>query len=252
LSDTKNTELYDALRQAPPDALKQITGGRLKGMSDINPQWRYEAMTKYLGPVGFGWRYEIVKLWREDGANGIVFAFAQINVYIRLPEDRPTIIWSEPIPGLGGSELVSRERDGLYSNDEGYKMAVTDALGTALKTIGVGADIYRGRWDGSKYNYPKDDAAAKSAPTTTHVKQTQPEPVKGPADGKNNTVTTGERESLIVFVNKSGDVLTPDEIDATVEVIKRWEDAALVNNGAKLRTKIVAKRSAASAQPEFE
>jgi hypothetical protein len=243
LSETKNTELYNALKQAPPDALRQIMGGRLKGMSDINPQWRYEAMTKTLGPVGFGWRYEIVKLWREDGANGIVFAFAQVNVYIRLPEDHPTIIWSDPIPGLGGSELVSRERDGLYSNDEGYKMAVTDALGTALKTIGVGADIYRGRWDGSKYNYPKEPAPAQ---------QTQPSPAKSPTEVKSNVVVTGERDSLIVFVNKSGDVLTPDEIDATVEVIKRWEDAALVNNGAKLRTKIEAKRSAASAQPEFE
>jgi len=30
-------------------------------------------------------------------------------------------------------------------------MAVTDALSVALKMLGVAADIYLGRWDGSKY-----------------------------------------------------------------------------------------------------
>ena len=37
---------YDALRSVPKDALKTIEFGNLKGKSDINPQWRYEAMTK--------------------------------------------------------------------------------------------------------------------------------------------------------------------------------------------------------------
>ena len=35
-------------------------------------------------------------------------------------------------------------------------MAVTDAFSTSLKMIGVAADIYAGRWDGSKY---KDEPA---------------------------------------------------------------------------------------------
>ena len=37
-------------------------------------------------------------------------------------------------------------------------MAVTDAIGTAMKMIGVAADIYFGKWDGSKY---KDDDNSK-------------------------------------------------------------------------------------------
>ena len=53
--------------------------------------------------------------------------------------------------GIGGSKLVAIEKGSPVSNDEGYKMAVTDAFSTALKMLGVAADIYAGLWDGSKY-----------------------------------------------------------------------------------------------------
>ena len=55
------------------------------------------------------------------------------------------------IPGIGGSMFVASEKAGLRTNDECYKMAVTDALSVAMKMLGVGADIYMGRYDGSKY-----------------------------------------------------------------------------------------------------
>jgi len=47
--------------------------------------------------------------------------------------------------------MISKEKDYLYTNDECYKMAVTDALSVAFKALGFGAEIYAGRWDGSKY-----------------------------------------------------------------------------------------------------
>ena len=57
----------------------------------------------------------------------------------------------EPIVGVGGNHLVTKEKAGLRNNDECWKMAVTDALSVALKMLGVAADIYAGRWDGSKF-----------------------------------------------------------------------------------------------------
>ena len=47
--------------------------------------------------------------------------------------------------------MVVKESGGLHINDEAYKMAVTDALSVALKMLGVGADVYMGLYDGSKY-----------------------------------------------------------------------------------------------------
>lgn len=139
-------EIYSSLARPPVDALKKIGGGKLSGMTDINPQWRYKAMTETFGLVGIGWKYSIDKLWTEQGASNEVLAFAQVSVYLK---DGPS--WSEPIIGIGGSKLAQLEKGSLVSNDEGFKMAVTDAFSTALKMIGVAADIYAGRWDGSKY-----------------------------------------------------------------------------------------------------
>ena len=41
--------------------------------------------------------------------------------------------------------------EGLFVDDEAYKKAYTDALGVACKSLGFGADIYRGRND-TKYS----------------------------------------------------------------------------------------------------
>ena len=152
--------IYDALKRPPAWALKEIKAGDLKGKTDINPQWRYEAMTKAFGLVGLGWKYSIDKLWREDGANGEIFCFAQVGVFIR---DQESWEWSDPIIGIGGSKLVNNFSNGLKSNDEGYKMAITDAFSTALKMLGVAADIYAGKWDGSKY-VDHEENAPKAAP----------------------------------------------------------------------------------------
>ena len=158
-----NMEYWDKLKRPPASALKTIKAGRLAGMTDCKPQWRYEAMTSLFGACGEGWKYTIDKLWREDGSGGQVMAFAQVSVYFLLDEGGE---WSEPIPGIGGSMLVALEKEGkpderLHTSDEGYKMAVTDALSVALKLLGVAADIYMGSWDGSKYKDEPQPSATR-------------------------------------------------------------------------------------------
>ena len=142
-----NMRVWNKVNRPPKEALKKITGGRLSGMTDINPQWRYEIMTEVFGPIGVGWYYEIDDVWIEDGAENQKVAFAKVKLYTKTEDDT----WSRPIPGIGGSMLISKERNGLHTNDEAYKMAVTDALSVAMKALGVAADIYKGLWDGSKY-----------------------------------------------------------------------------------------------------
>jgi hypothetical protein len=144
-----NLDLWDKLKQPPTTALKTIGAGRLKGKSDINPQWRYQAMTEAFGPCGIGWTYEIKRLWREAGEGVEVFAFSEVAVRVKTVDE-----WSEPIPGIGGSMLVAKESSGPHNSDEAYKMATTDALSVALKMLGVAADVYLGNFDGSKYREP--------------------------------------------------------------------------------------------------
>ena len=165
------TEIYKSLSQPPATALRQITAGNLKGKTDINPQWRYEAMTEKFGLVGIGWKYEIQKLWTENGAKGEVLAFAQVAVFIRNADTKE---WSDPIVGIGGSKLVNAFNAGLQSNDEGYKMAVTDAFSTSLKMLGVAADIYAGRWDGSKYKDTPQEQQSNTPNNSSQPQQQRP------------------------------------------------------------------------------
>lgn len=144
----ENMELWEALDSPPKWALKVIKGGRMSGKTDINPQWRYQAMTEHFGPCGKGWRFSVEKVWSEEGGDGQKCAFAMIKLEYKTVGKQ---IWNEPVFGMGGSMMVAQEKGRLYTNDECYKMAITDALGTAMKMIGVAAKVYAGKWDGTKY-----------------------------------------------------------------------------------------------------
>ena len=144
----ENLELYQQFRTVPDNAQRAITGGRLKGKTEINPMWRLKALTEVFGPCGIGWKYEVAKKWLEPCENtGEVAAFVDINLYFL---DKTTGAWSEAIPGTGGSMFCANERSSPNCSDECYKMALTDALSVAAKALGVGADVY---WkaDATKY-----------------------------------------------------------------------------------------------------
>ena len=148
-----NLMIYNIVREVPPEAKKNIAGGRLKGMTDINPMWRIKKLTEVFGVCGIGWKYEIVDRWIETAmAKDEITANVIINLYIKAENGE----WSEPIPGIGGSMLVASESKGLYVNDECYKMALTDAISVACKALGMGADVYWNK-DTTKYNDIKKD-----------------------------------------------------------------------------------------------
>ena len=141
-------DTYNKLSKPPKWALRTIGGGRLRGMTDVSPQWRIQAMTEAFGVCGRGWKWELGRTWTEPAPDGQMFQFVEVFVYIK---DNDNDEWSAAIPGSGGNMLIVKEKNGLHPNDEAIKMATTDALGNALKFLGVAADIYAGHWDGSKY-----------------------------------------------------------------------------------------------------
>ena len=185
-------EIYNKLSYPPETALKKITGGKLSGKTDINPQWRYKAMTEIFGLVGTGWKYEIIRLWTEDGAGGEILSFAQVAVYVKSGD-----MWSDPIIGVGGSKLIQLEKGQLVSNDEGFKMAITDAFSTSLKMIGVAAAIYEGKWDGSKYNDLPETAQKTQAGQAPQQNRTPPQKRQPNAAPAQNTEINFCRGRLI-------------------------------------------------------
>lgn len=145
-----NMELYRAFEKTPDEAKKPIEAGRLKGFTDINPMWRFKRLTEVFGPVGIGWKFVITDKKTIPGSEGTVAAFVDILLYYKHNG-----AWSEGIPGTGGSSFVAKERNGLYTSDECFKMALSDAVGTACKALGMSADIYFSK-DRSKYTAPPD------------------------------------------------------------------------------------------------
>ena len=141
--------IYDKVRSVPENAKKPITGGRLKGKTDINPMWRIKTLTEQFGAVGFGWYTEIIKQWQEIGSGGEIASFVNINLFIKSGNE-----WSKPIVGTGGSMFVANESKGAFTSDECYKMAYTDAISVACKMLGVGADVY---WDKDTTKYDKQE-----------------------------------------------------------------------------------------------
>lgn len=147
----ENLTIYNKFRIVPKEAQKEITGGRLKGFTDINPMWRIKMLTDQFGMCGIGWKYEIISQELKEGANKEVAAFVTINLFVK--DDGK---WSDAIPGLGGSSFVTNEKNGLYTSDECFKMAFTDALSIACKSLGMGADIYFQK-DRTKYDQTKEE-----------------------------------------------------------------------------------------------
>ena len=79
-----NMALYEKYRAVPPEAQKKIGGGRLKGMTDINPMWRIKCLTEEFGPCGIGWKPVIVRQWLEPSESGQCAAFCNIDLYVKV------------------------------------------------------------------------------------------------------------------------------------------------------------------------
>lgn len=155
-----NLDLYEKVRSVPKEAQKPIGGGRLKGMTDINPMWRLKTLTENFGVCGFGWYTKITDKWIEEGAGGEKTANVRIELFVKMDGE-----WSVGIEGIGGSALIAKESSGLKTDDECFKKAYTDAISVACKALGFGADIYWDK-DTTKYDTEEGNSGAKTAPKT--------------------------------------------------------------------------------------
>jgi hypothetical protein len=171
----ENLSIYNAVRQVPAEAQREIKGGRLSGKTDINPMWRIKTLTEQFGMCGFGWRYEITKQWIEKADNGEIAAFVNIDLYVKQDGE-----WSAAIPGNGGSMFVAQESKGPYVSDECFKMALTDAISVACKALGFGADVY---WEKDSTKYDKSQNPPQGNKPVGNDNN-KPEPQQG---GKNDT-----------------------------------------------------------------
>ena len=218
----ENMSIYNLVREVPKEALKPINAG-LKGLSDINPMWRIEKLTQVFGACGFGWSYEIVG--KEIVADDITkqkAAFVDILLYVK---DQTTGDWSRPIPGTGGSSFVSQEKNGAYLSDECFKMALTDAISIAAKSLGIGADVWFAA-SRSKYTQAEEAQRAeapKPEPKVEHINPVQTVMCECCGNPIEAYKASGiEDVSMKLYENDRHEILNENEREQVKEDIFNW------------------------------
>ena len=150
----QNMRFYGKVQDTPKEARKEIGAGRLKGYTDINPMWRIKKLTEVFGPAGFGWWTQNEIFTFEECKTGETAVFCKLELVVVDPETEEP---SHPITGVGGNKFVANEKNGPYCNDEAMKMAYTDALSIACKSLGFSHDIY---YQADRTKYTALDPAA--------------------------------------------------------------------------------------------
>ena len=163
----KNVRFYHRFMTTPKDAQKAFNNGSFSG-TDINPMYRIKVLTEVFGPVGFGWwtsnvRYDFV----EAPETKEVSVFCELDLYVKDPETGEV---SQPIYGIGGNTYIKQWKSGPKASDEAKKMAYTDALSIACKSLGIGHDIWYSN-DRTKYTMNND-----AEPAVSKAKETKQEP----------------------------------------------------------------------------
>lgn len=135
-----NTAVWDRHADIDPKFTKPITGKPYKGTSP-NPHYVIWCLTDMFGPagIGFGWDVE---------AEGFQPMGDELLHWCRIR------FWHGDGKGFsayGQTKAIMKTKSGLMNDEDAPKKSLTDAITKAAATVGVGANIFLGRWDDSKY-----------------------------------------------------------------------------------------------------
>jgi hypothetical protein len=167
------TEIWDRLAKTDPAHAKEFKrGGGFKGTA-VKPIYTERKMTETFGPCGTGWgntqpTYEII-----HGDNKEVLVYCTVGLWYARDDGTK----SEVFYGVGGDKAVTYIKanpqkgwpERWENDDEAFKKAFTDAMGNAMKHLGMSADVHMGLFDDSKYvsglkaefAEPQDDRSPK-------------------------------------------------------------------------------------------
>lgn len=169
-----------ALGEMPDYAGKSFTKAGGYSGTDINAMWRIRVLTEAFGPCGLGWYTRTVKRWTEySEVTGETKVYCDIELYVKDPE---TGEWSYPITGTGGNDAIVTRKGTPIVNDEMFKMAETDAFGSACKKLGIGWNVYM-KADPSKYTMFEDGSVGRFEPTKEDIARQNAERNASRTDG---------------------------------------------------------------------
>lgn len=158
--------VWDKLCKSDPAHTKGFKrAGGFSGTA-IKPIWAIKMLTETFGPVGIGWGQGKPDFTIVPADGGEVLVYCTVECWHTARENT--------FYGVGGDKAVAKNKNGLFTDDEAFKKAFTDATLNAFKSAGVAADIHMGLFDDDKYvaqvdrefaEAEKKPAKAKEMPT---------------------------------------------------------------------------------------
>lgn len=142
----ENLRIWSELGKTDPKHTKAFSrAGGFKGTA-IKPIYTEQKMTEQFGPCGIGWGINEPTFTTAPGSDGQLAVYCTVSIWY-FDGDKQ----SAPIFGVGGDMVVIKQSSGLRTDDEAFKKAFTDAVGNAMKHLGMSADVHMGMFDDSKY-----------------------------------------------------------------------------------------------------
>lgn len=173
----ENLALWERLGKTDPAHTKAFSrAGGFKGTA-VKPIYTEQKMTEEFGPAGKGWGMGEPSFQTVPGSEGQLAVFCTVSLWYAAAGGEVCTVY-----GVGGDMVVVKQKDYLRTDDEAFKKAFTDAIGNAMKHIGMSADVHMGLFDDSKYvrevtaefeadeRAPRQDAAPAEPVPKTLVK----------------------------------------------------------------------------------
>lgn len=144
-----NLHIWNTLGRTDPVHTKGFKrGGGFSGTA-VKPIYTEQKMTEVFGPAGKGWGMGEPSFQTVAGSDGQVAVYCTVPLWWIGPDDADGTV--NTVYGVGGDMVVIKQSSGLRTDDEAFKKAFTDAVGNAMKHLGMSADVHMGRFDDSKY-----------------------------------------------------------------------------------------------------
>lgn len=212
-----NLDIWNKLGKTDPAHTKSFNrAGGFKGTA-IKPIYTEQKMTEQFGVCGVGWGIDEPKFQVVPGNDGQMAVYCWVSIWIK---DGDTV--SAPIHGVGGDMVVVKQSAGLRTDDEAFKKAFTDAVGNAMKHLGMSADVHMGRFDDDKYvSGRRGEEAAAAAPAGPSLAfQSHAASIRGAKDidtlkmvfvaaMADGAISKGEAETLVTLKDQRKADLTP-------------------------------------------
>lgn len=138
-----NMRVWNKLSKSDPAHTKGFKrAGGFSGTA-IKPIWAIKMLTEIFGPVGIGWGHGKPDFTLVPADGGEILVYCTVECWHTSRENS--------FYGVGGDKAVAKNKNGLFTDDEAFKKAFTDATMNAFKSAGVAADIHMGLFDDDKY-----------------------------------------------------------------------------------------------------